>query len=72
MNIHCPQNVQTLDFQKMIAPPIDSDFFSAQTEIKTSGALSEGRCGCRKELKLKKGLSSVFGLIPSENQNPFV
>ena len=43
-------------FKKTIAPPIDSDFFPTQTEIKTFGALSQGLCGCRKELKLKKVL----------------
>ena len=31
---------------------MNSDFFATETEIKTSGALSQGRCGCQKELKL--------------------
>ena len=50
------QRFLSLDFKKTITPPIDSDFFPTQTEIKTSGALSQDRCGCRKELKLKKVL----------------
>ena len=51
-----PKRPKPWVFWKQLAPRIDSDFFSTENEIKTSGALSQGRWGCRKELKLRKVL----------------
>ena len=48
-------------FSKNVCPTI---FFSTETEIKTSGALSQGRCGCRKELKLR-------GMRQETEERPF-
>ena len=56
LNIHCPHNVLNPGFSEINCTPIDSDFFSTETKIKTSGALSQGLCGCWKELKLRKYL----------------
>ena len=54
--LNIPQNVQTPGFSEN---DCSTRFFSTQTEIKTFGALSKCRCGCRKELKLR----NVFELF---------